>query len=115
MLFLSAIIGIPLNIFVPADPSDGVVLLIVFGLFSLYFTIGNACFEATVGQRVLGYKIIPAIDEKPYYIVRFILGFVAFFLGFITWLGNRHVKDGTYWWDYESNTRAVPLHYVAPN
>ena len=89
--------------------------MIVFGTMSLYFIIANALFSATIGQRVLGYKIIPAVDQNPHYIVRFILGFIAFFLGAITFPANRDVKDGVYWWDRESNTRAVPLHYIRHN
>lgn len=76
-----------------------------------YFWASNRFSGATLGQRILGYKIIAIQGSNPLYGLRVLYGTVACFLGLLTLAANHHINDGIYWWDRKSNTRAVPLAY----
>lgn len=81
--------------------------LLVIGAFFLYVWLSNRLFGATIGQKLLGYKIIAVEGQNPNYLLRTLCGGIALALFGITWWWNHHVKDGHYWWDRVSNTRAL--------
>ena len=116
-LSLSVVFGLPLVVMEDLHIADGIlefIFCIIFAIFSIYYWIANRFFEGSIGQRLLGYKVVPMANEKPRYLLRFLFGSIAFLLWFFTWLANRHIKDGIYWWDVKSNTRAVPLACKGP-
>lgn len=85
---------------------------VIIGFWLLYSWVAGRFFGGTIGQHILGYKIIEAQGERPKYTLRLIFGFLALCLSVFTWWWNYHIKDGIYWWDRASNTRAVPLRYI---
>ncbi len=114
-LFLFVTVLFPLRQLEKRYFTEDTTLLVFTIIASLYFLISSKFFAATIGQRVLGYKVIPVDGKKARYTLRMVFGLLASAMWFLTWLANRHVEDGIYWWDRVTNTRAVPLAYHPPN
>lgn len=81
----------------------------LFAAIIYYFYKHAQIGKATVGQFIMGYTIIPTGDNKKEakYIQRIMGGTLAACVWPITLLKFRKIKDGIFWWDEQSNTRAV--------
>ncbi len=91
------------NRFIP----EGIFDAIGFALLILYFWGSNRFFAGTLGQRLMGYKVIPANGKAPRYAARLMYGFIAQAFWLRTIFNGKPTEDGIYWWDVKSNTRAV--------
>ena len=84
-------------------------ITLVFSYFWLHGVIGRA----TLGQTVMGYHIVPAegANGEPEFAFRAIMGFAGLSLWPLTVIAasQKDATPGTYFWDRETNTRAVSV------
>lgn len=73
-------------------------------IYYFYFHFKNE--KQTAGQKLLGFEVfhLNNVQAKP--AKRLIYGTLAMGFAPISLLSNMHVKDGIYYWDYESGMRA---------
>ncbi len=93
----------------PTDLFMWPIMIFLFVMIFYYFYKHAKLQRSTAGQFILGYTIVPVNDPylSPKYMNR---TFGAAFAGAIwpiTLLAMSRRKDGIFWWDQDSNTRAV--------
>ncbi len=86
---------------------DGITDIIGFTILFLYFWLMPQFGKATVGQHLLGYKIVPVTGKTANYPIRILLSIPAFMMNLATLAYYQKDTTGIYWWDSLSNTRAV--------
>jgi hypothetical protein len=90
------------------DIFGALLLFLMFPGIFYYFYKHHSLGRETVGQYILGYKIIPASnDSPPNYKRRLGDCLVVGVFWLLVPLLTRGIKNGVYPWDKRSNTRAV--------
>lgn len=87
--------------------------LIGIGLVFSWFWLQAQAGRATLGQTVMGYRIVPmeGANGEPEFAFRAIMGFVGLCLWPVTFIAasQKDATPGTYFWDRQSNTQAVSV------
>jgi hypothetical protein len=83
------------------------ILVVMWGCFQ-YFYQHAKLQKATLGQFIMGYKIVSCAEKgKPQYLRRVFEGAIAWVFWPIMLFKYAKNKDGIFWWDESTNTRAV--------
>ena len=94
--------------------------LVVIGTLS-YFWLPPKFGKATLGQYVMGIRIVAARYEKPNYILRFCLGFISLWFWVLTILWRfagmfqLRKQSNIFWWDRHSQTRMIMTRRTSSN
>jgi len=79
-----------------------------FFLLASLWTSYQWCFQrfcgASVGQRLVGYRIVSAETGTPLYLIRIVFAYIGFIFGYRTLLSKN--TNNIYWWDKRTHTRA---------
>lgn len=86
---------------------NGLFDIIGFIFIFLYFSALPRFGRATIGQKLMGYRILPIENQTPQYEYRVFYGIVANMLSILTYFEYRNSKTNVFWWDRKSHTLAV--------
>jgi hypothetical protein len=78
-----------------------------FAALFLYFYQHERLGRPTVGQYVLGYRVVPTSDGKPNYALRVLLSFVGLCIWPVSMILASRNSHKAFWWDGATGTKVV--------
>ncbi|MEP3654410.1 MAG: RDD family protein [Litorimonas sp.] len=108
--FFWIILQIPLVPFFNQFENSELLTAVYLLAFLAYFWLLPKFGRATLGQYMMGYRIVPADESRPKCLWRlaYVCGTAIMWPLFLfSWFMLRNDDIGIYWWDRKSSTRAV--------